>query len=88
MKVYEVAKGSGVTQLYKCGHCDGKIKPGEWVLDWLKLDRESLFTKQRVVTHIECVRKLIAEAGVPEESERAFRRLREKMVVTGKVFPS
>jgi hypothetical protein len=82
MKVYEVDN----TVDMSCGHCDRKIRPGQWVLEWLKLDNEGLFTKLRVTTHVKCLRGLLADA--PDESEEAFLALRNQMKVSGRVFPS
>lgn len=85
MKVYEVADHSGAV-LHPCGHCSRKIRPGQWVLEWLKLDNEGLYSKQKVVTHVTCLRQLLVD--VPDESEEAFLSLRNQMKVSGRAFPS
>lgn len=71
----------------KCGHCDRVLRTGQWVLEWLKLDNEGLYTKVRVQTHVECLRKLLAD--VPWENKKdQFDALRAEMAATGLVFPS
>jgi hypothetical protein len=85
VRVYEVNANSGAV-LHQCGHCTNKIRSGQWVLEWLKLDNEGLFSKQKVVTHVSCLRKLLVD--IPDESEEAFLALRNQMKVSGRVFPS
>jgi hypothetical protein len=86
VKVYEVSGIRGGAVSYSCGHCDKKIRSGQWVLEWQKLDNEGLYTKLRVVTHVSCLRQLLMD--VPLESEEAFLLLRDQMKVSGRVFPS
>jgi hypothetical protein len=68
-----------------CAHCARKVKTGEWLLEWVKNDNVSLDSKVRYVTHVRCIRRVIAD--VPPDGEEAFHELRQLIAATGNPFP-
>ena len=85
MKVIEVTRRTA--DQHKCGHCDRRLHEGQQALEWVKVDPVTLYEKIRVLTHVECVREVIA--NVPREgSKEAFESLRREMATSGLVFPS
>jgi hypothetical protein len=69
----------------KCAHCDRTVRTGEWLLEWVKADNVGTDTKVRYVTHVRCIRRIIAD--VPPDGEEAFHELRSLIAATGNPFP-
>ena len=69
-----------------CNHCGRKLEPGQWLLEQAVSDQVGLDTKVRVPFHVKCIRSLLQD--VPHEGLEAFEELRQKMAMSGKVFPS
>lgn len=68
-----------------CSACQRKIKPGQWMVDFVTMNNETLYGRAQVSTHVTCLRKAIAD--VPDEDVQAFQKLRNAMVTSGKAFP-
>jgi hypothetical protein len=81
MRIIEVPDRS-VFSNYSCQQCDRKVKAGQWIL-WISQHDTAL---RRMVVHVACVRKLIAD--VPDEDQDAFEKLRERILATGQAFPA
>jgi hypothetical protein len=68
-----------------CAHCNCKVRAGEWILEWVKADNVELDSKVRYVTHVRCIRRVIAD--VPADGIEAFEELRSLIAATGNPFP-
>lgn len=89
MKVQQqTGRGPGGTAGgHGCRHCQRSIKTGEYFVQYHMPNNP--ITDRYFTLHVRCMRELVAD--VPEDVDRAregFDALREKILVTGNLFPN